>query len=471
MTQPRGLAALLVLGTVVAACAPAAPVTASPALTAPPALTASPTGATASASAPGAPGADDWPAYHRDAARTGAARRTAPFTNVDVAWQAAVDGDVYAEPLVVGTSAIVATERNIVYAFDVRTGAQRWRTTLGAPVAADTLICGNIRPWSGITGTPVADARAGLVYVVAFETPFRHVLYALELATGGVRFQRPVDAPGADPSVHQQRAALALANGYVYVAYGGLIGDCGQYRGTVVAAPASSASGDLLVYRVPAGREAGIWAPSGMAVDADGRVYAATGNSDTSGAFDYNDSVLRLSPTLVLEDYWAPRDWLALSRGDVDLGSVGPTLLPNGLLLQGGKNGVVYLLRAADLGKIGGELARLQVCSGVYGGFAFAAGVAYVPCDDGVAAVAVSDTALRVLWRGPRGATGPPIVAGGAVWVPDPAAGAIYALDLADGRVRAQRSIGAMPRFTTPTAFDDLILVAAGGRLVALRMS
>ncbi len=473
-TSLRSAAAVLIVASLCACDAGGGAVVASPTSPAA-AVTGAPSTAASGTSRPSAStkasAAGDWPTYHGDDARTGTRTDVASFSSVDVAWQTDLLGaDVYAEPIVALGTVIVATERNVVYAFDARTGQRRWRTALGPPVDATTLPCGNIRPVTGITGTPVADAKAGLVYVVAFEHGYHHELYAIELSSGAVRFHRNVDAPGADPKVHQLRSALSLANGRVYLAYGGLAGDCGAYRGTVVGAPAASADGALVVYRVPVDREGGIWAPSGMAVDANGRIFAVTGNSDTSGAFDYNDSVVRLSPELALEDHWAPSDWLSLSRSDTDIGSIGPTLLPDGLLIESGKNGVLYLLRASKLGGIGGELARLKVCGSVFGGFAFADGVAYVPCSDGLAAVRVEGTAMRVLWRGPRATIGPPIVSGGAVWVTDYDSGTLYALDLATGATRVQRSIGAMQHFTTPTAFLDEILVVGGGRLVALRL-
>jgi hypothetical protein len=59
-------------------------------------------------------------------------------------------------------------------------------------------------------------------------------------------------------------------------------------------------------------------------------------------------------------------------------------------------------------------------------------------------------------------------VVAGAVWAVDPAAGTVYALDPASGQVRVQRQLGAMQHFTTLAAFGTEILVAAGGRLVAL---
>ena len=105
----------------------------------------------------------------------------------------------------------------------------------------------------------------------------------------------------------------------------------------------------------------------------------------------------------------------------------------------------------------------------VFGGFAFANGVAYVPCSDGLAALQI-DPAMRLLWRGPRASVGPPIVAGGAVWVTDYEGGVLYALDIATGAARFTRSVGQMQHFVTPTAYQDEILIAAGGRLQAFRM-
>src|SRR5437588_370891 len=81
-----------------------------------------------------------------------------------------------------------------------------------------------------------------------------HVLFALDLGSGRVRWRRTVDATGADPRVHQLRSALSLSRGRVYVAYGGLFGDCGNYFGQVVSAPANGPGGALRAFRVPTGR-------------------------------------------------------------------------------------------------------------------------------------------------------------------------------------------------------------------------
>jgi outer membrane protein assembly factor BamB len=329
-----------------------------------------------------------------------------------------------------------------------------------------TLPCGNINP-SGITGTPAIDATAGTAYAVGFLKPTHHVLFAVDLATGRVRWRRAIDPPGADPKVHQQRAALALSHGRVYVAYGGLNGDCGNYHGWVVSVPASSSGGALQSFRVPTQREGAIWAPSGPAVDGSGNLFVATGNGSSTSSFDFGNSVIRLSPSLKRTAFWAPRNSASLNASDTDLGSTGPVLLSGGSVFIIGKQGIGYLLDAGRLGGIGGELASRAVCSAAFGGSAYAAGLVYAPCVDGLAAVRVSGHALSRAWTGPGFRAGPPIVAGGAVWTVDLDAGVLYALNARTGSVRFRASIGQPAQFTTPTAAGGWIYVGGGNRVLA----
>ena len=145
-------------------------------------------------------------------------------------WQQPLDGAVYAEPLVVDGEVIVATENDTLYALDARSGQIQWHTTVGTPVPLSDLPCGNIDPL-GITGTPVYDPQTGLVFAVAEIQGPAHLLVGVDVKTGQVKVRRQVDPPGANPQVHQQRAALALYGGKVYIAFGGLYGDCGDYHG------------------------------------------------------------------------------------------------------------------------------------------------------------------------------------------------------------------------------------------------
>jgi outer membrane protein assembly factor BamB len=416
----------------------------------------------------------DWTTYHGDAARSGVARGGPALRRPQLGWtSAALDQPVYGEPLVVGGRVLVATEGDSVYALQERSGALLWHTKLGEPIAGGSLPCGNVDP-VGVTSTPVADPADGLLYVVAFLDPDHphHELVALDLASGAVRFRRPADPPGADPRVHNQRGALVLANGRVYVAFGGRYGDCGRYHGWVVGLPASG-NGPVVTFRVPTAREAGIWAPAGPVVDRWGELLVATGNGASTVHYDEGSSVLRLAADLRQLDAFAPPDWAELSRADADLGSVSPTLVGDGLVFQVGKAGVGYLLAADHLGGVGGQRFSGQVCQGAYGATAWRAPLVYVPCTDGLVALRVARQpapAFRVAWRSARFNAGPPIVAGGAVWTLDQQTGTLLAFDPATGRARGRVHVGLAAHFAAPSAADGLILVATGRQVTAVTM-
>jgi outer membrane protein assembly factor BamB len=374
---------------------------------------------------------------------------------------------VYASPLIVNGHVIVATENNTVYSVDLFTGAIVWKTHLGDPVSAASLPCGDIGPVSGITGTPAADQSSNRLYVVAFLSGFHHMLFAMSLTDGSLSWQRPVDPVGSVASAQQQRGALAIGSGYVYVPLGGLYGDCGAYHGYVVGISLDGAA--AVAYVVPTPRGAGIWAAQGVTVGADG-VYVVTGNATSSASnFGYSDSVLQLSPDVqTLRSYFAPANWAQLNAGDVDLGSTGVALLSNGLAFVIGKEGVAYVLRAGALGGVGGSLASRHVCSGAWGGTAWMNSVVFVPCTDGLYALNVSSSSVSVMWRAEHPSLGSPIVSAGVVWAIEPSSATLFALDASSGAVRFSTSLGAAEHFSTPAATDGFVVAPAGRNVVAL---
>jgi len=131
-----------------------------------------------------------------------------------------------------------------------------------------------------------------------------------------------------------------VLDGFVYVAYGGLDGDCGDYVGAVVAAP-TVGTGPLRSFAVPTSREGGIWAPSSGTVE-NGRLLYAVGNGESTQAYDHSDSVLILSPQLHLVDSFSPAQWAFDNAADLDLGSMGPALVGVHVLAVG-KSGVGYV--------------------------------------------------------------------------------------------------------------------------------
>jgi polyvinyl alcohol dehydrogenase (cytochrome) len=415
---------------------------------------ASPVG---TASATGA----NWPEYDANPARTGVATGVPAAGPLTTAWSAQLDGAVYGQPLVVGDEVIAATENDSVYALNRVTGKTIWRANVGPPVPRSALHgCGNIFPL-GITGTPVYDAGNGLVYAVAEVTGYHHLLVALDATTGALRVRRELDGPTAanQPAYNQQRPALAIDDGRVYASFGGLSGDCGAYQGGVVSAPLAG-NGPLASWHTPTSREGAVWGPGGPVVDQDGDLWISNGNgaADSSAdPYDGSDSVTKLSPSLQRLAYFAPSTWATDNANDKDLGSTMPVLAAGNTVFVVGKGGVGYLLDGAKPGGIGGQLAEQNICA-AFGAAAVSGSTVYEPCRNGpLTAVEVSaaNKTIKVLWRGPSGTDGSPVVGGGAVWVTKYAqsgsgGGTLYELNQATGQVEQQISISqGMPHFSS----------------------
>jgi outer membrane protein assembly factor BamB len=448
-----------------------APATPRPEVTANPADAAEAAGA---AQVPAVSGAAlQWYGYHRDGGRTGYDPSVPRVGQLRRAWQTRLDGQVYGQPLVLGRVVVAATENDSVYAVDLGSGRVLWRRHLGTPVAGSSLPCGNIDPL-GITGTPVYDPATRRVFVVTTTRAggrVRHVLYGLETGHGRVQVHRPVDPPGVATDVLNQRGALTVVKGVVYVPYGGLYGDCGPYRGTVVGVPANGV-GNALLFRVPTPREGGIWAAPGLAVDAGGNLYAAVGNGavgGNGGGYDGSDSVTKLSPSLRRLDLFAPSGWRGENDTDADLGSSGPLLVGPFVWIQG-KTGTGYLLRQNALGGVGGALRTVRgACESQFGGAAAHGLVIYAACTDGVRQIVVSSTGtVRLGWKARSAVHGSPVVGGGAVWALAQDDGTLHALDERTGRDLGSVRVGGVTRFATPALAGSLAVVGTTSGLTAV---
>ena len=392
---------------------------------------------------------------------------------------------MYAEPLSYDGSVFAATENDTVYSISAATGAVQWSDHLGTPVDSSVppYTCDGgdhptLYPTIGITSTPVIDPSTGTIYVVALVSGTGYHLFALDTGSGQVRWTTPVGAPGLNSTDQEQRGALAMANGMVYIPFGGFSLVCtGIPHGWVLAYSLAN-NGTHYSYEVPSTGEADVWEPEGISVDSAGYLYIVTGDSTATTAqpFDYGVSVIKLSPKLAVVGYFSPSDYLTLDQNDMDLSTTGATLLPNNLVFSIGKEGVGYLLNSSDLGGVGGQLASLQVCptGGAWGATAYFAGVVYVPCSDGLDAVAVnggSHPGLTSLWNVTGFFAGPPIIAAGAVWTFDIFNGTLFALNPQTGAVIAKVSDlpeNSLAHFATPSVGYGLILFAGNDTVYGL---
>ena len=300
-----------------------------------------------------------------------------------------ISGNVYAQPLYVeggpdgGAKVIVATESNNIYALDAITGTVIWQRNVG-PSVTSGLPCGNISPL-GITGTPVVDLPSRSLFFDAMINGAikKHFIYSLNVDTGAINPGWPVDVNATatyngmtfTSLVQNQRAALGLVNGVVYVPYSGHFGDCGTYHGWVVGVPINNPASVTAWATTLIG--GGIWGHGGVASDGT-NMFVITGNTfNAGGIWGGGEAIIRLQAGPIFSgnttDYWAPINWLLLDNGDTDLGGCSAVLIdvpgatPSQLVLALGKDGNAYLLRRSNLGGITAPVASANVASSVRG--------------------------------------------------------------------------------------------------------
>jgi Chitobiase/beta-hexosaminidase C-terminal domain len=316
-----------------------------------------------------------------------------------LAFTLSVNDSVYAQPLYVPGVTIngashnvvyVATMSDTLYAFDADTGgAPLWQRNLAAfenatpvPIAqfaysGNQNITGNL----GILSTPVIDPSTGTLYTVACTLENGTMVYrlhAVDITTGAPRAGSGVAISGAygamtfDARNQWQRMSLSLVGNSVVFGFGALEleGTGNLYSGWVMAYGKGTLAQTGIFATVTSGNGGGgVW-QSGRppAVDSSGYVYLFTGNGYNGTGYDgvhnFTESLLKLNPStgLSLVDWFTPSDWSTLDDEDLDLASAGPTLLPGtGLIVGGGKAGVLYLLNTGGLGKeTAGDSGALQ---------------------------------------------------------------------------------------------------------------
>ncbi len=440
-----------------------------------------------------------WPVYHGDDGHTGYDATTPAAIGAAAGWVSpALDQSIYASPLVFQGIVYVATLNNSVYALNQTDGSVVWSNNLGAPETTGWQ-CGNVSP-QGILGTPVIDPGSGRIYVAtltAADDLYRVV--GLNLNTGTVEFSTVITtqaATGFDWTIQQERGAVAVRNGYIYVPFGGRAGDCGSYHGWMFAVPI--AGGSVLHYVTP-GTGAGFWNAGGVVVDdLSGDVFNTSGNGVGSGCaangdgtptFE-NDAVVVWSPTLQHLNAFIPQDWQAdWCSNDQDLGSASMVLINPRLAFQAGKWGNGFLVDPQMLGAMDGQLyptpkpapySPVDVCYGNhsdanFGSYAYAAPYVYLSCDGhGLVGLKVTTTSpvsfsscdatcAAPTWKaGGTTSFGPPIVAGGAVWAVSTSGGGLYGFSVATGaQIFHSASFGAT-HFTTPAEAGGQVLVGGG---------
>ena len=353
--------------------------------------------------------------------------------------QVAIDGTVDASPIYlhgvrVNGSAhdvfFVTTTYGKTLAIDAANGAILWRFT--PPGYND---------WVGsrqiTNATPVADPDRQYIYAASPEGKIQK----LAVADGHAVWSTPITKL---PAVEKIASSLNFFRGNVIATTGGYIGDAPPYQGHV--AILDGATGRLLhVWNALCSDRhelidpsscsesgAAIWGRAGAVIDTTtGNILVATGDGKWDGKTNWGDATLELSAdaSRILANY-TPTNTDDLDQRDIDVGSTSPVLLDASYLAQGGKDGKIVLL---DRKQISGETAHrggeAQTVSTPAAARMFTAPAvsrtnapALVAGDKGsVAGWQLSDGRLVPAWQfGQQGGTSP-VIAGGLLFVYDPA--------------------------------------------------
>lgn len=341
---------------------------------------------------------------HNDNGRTGQNLNETSLTTSNVGpttfgrlFARSVDGQIYAQPLIVAGLSIRGKTRNVVYvatmndslyAFDAddpTASSPLWHDSFTNPPNVvpvpyqDLTGAGDIHPIVGILSTPVIDPGTNTIFVVTkslegdpnVDSSYVQRLHAIDLVTGAERQKSPVvlgaSVPGTgdggtsivyDGRIQNQRPGLLLLNGIVYIASASH-GDNGSYHGWVLGYDETSLTLKSAHVTTPNGYRGGIWqSGQGLTADANGYIYFMTGNGlfdadpSLTNGIDYGDTFEKLDSNnnLAVVDFFTPHNQGDLDSSDADLGASGPMLIPGShCIIGGGKQGLLYLVNTDDM--------------------------------------------------------------------------------------------------------------------------
>jgi hypothetical protein len=174
-----------------------------------------------------------------------------------------------------------------------------------------------------------------------------------------------------DPGQYKERTGILISNGIVYTSWASHC-DIPPYTGWVIGYNQATLKRVSVMNLIPNGNDGAIWAAgAGPAADADGFVYALTGNGTfdvkLSGGFpaqgDYGNAFVKISTGMrspSVADYFTMSTTVSESGADEDLGSGGLMLMPQvndsqgnprSLAVGSGKDGNIYVVDTKNMGK------------------------------------------------------------------------------------------------------------------------
>jgi hypothetical protein len=249
---------------------------------------------------------------------------------------------------------VLPSMANIVRGVDAETGSALWSVTLGTPINGNTPIgpqktapdgcvgnfptidCHAINDKWGVLSTGVIDPDTQRVYLVSWISPDgtpqngKHFVFVLHVADG-TQVVAPVLVTGTSGAqsysgvMRKQRSSLVLTNvnGRKTVFWAsGTVQETGNKAAGWIFAFDCATNSIAAALAMSQGEGAGIWmGGQGLAADADGFLYAITGNGDFDGKTEWGESFVKVQYKLALGetpaslnvvDHWTP--WTDLVR-------------------------------------------------------------------------------------------------------------------------------------------------------------
>jgi len=431
----------------------------------------------------------DWPEFGLDAQRSDVSEAASGIDAANLGHlrrvTVTVPGTVDSSPIYLHAVTVAGAKHNVVVA----------TTTYGRTVAIDadsgrtlwTFTPAGFNGWAGssqiTTTSPIADPDRMFVYAASPDG----LVHRLALADGRESGGWPVSVT-RDAHREKLAAALNIAGGAVIATTGGYFGDAPPYQGHVVLISRSSGRRlrvfntlcanrrELLVPSNCAASDSAILSRGGPVVEPGGRrLLISTGNGPWNGSTNFGDSVLELTlPDLRLRQAFTPTNQAQLNSSDTDLGSSAPTLLGGDRVLIAGKDGVMRVLALSQLDgrrppatrALGGELERLSIPGG---GQLFTAPAVwrhgsgttvFIGDENGTGAYVLRAGRLYRVWENGTPGTSP-VLAGGLLYVYEPAGGGIEVY-----RPSSPRPIAKLPgssgHWNSPIVLDGHIVEPEG---------
>jgi putative pyrroloquinoline-quinone binding quinoprotein len=425
----------------------------------------------------------DWPTFDDDPQRSGVGPSSTGITAADARGlgrrSIRIDGVADSSAIQLHAIRVRGRVRDVVIV----------TTTYGRTIALDPVTGGrlweyvprDIHSYQGspqiTTATPVADPDRRSVYASSPDG----MIHKLSVVNGRQVWSARITF---DPRREKIEGGLNISGKYVIAATGGYIGDAPTYEGHLALLDRDSGRVAHVWNAECSDRHhlldpprscaadthfggSAIWGRPGVVIEPGTHwLLVATGNGPFNGSTNWGDSVIVLSPdaTRILHT-WTPQNQAQLNSGDGDLGSTEPALLPGGLFVQGGKGGVLSLLKLAHqkVGRTGGALQTLPAPghTGVFSTPAVWRRQVFVADGAGTAAYVLRGGRLHEAWHD-EGAGTIPVIAGGLLYVYNERAGTLRVLRPDSGATVA--TLPAAPgHWSSPIVAGGRVVLPVGG--------